>query len=186
MSETTGGGLSAEEYRRCQDAARKDAPGSAVHLFAEFEQILADRVAAAEQRAEQITAAPCPTCVMEGGPYRCCKCCADDPGAHGGGQRDHHDLPCSTCIRAALAPNQYDTANAAATAHVDQWREREAAKAEGFGEALRAVLDRADEGIEFGPENYSRLVGIVRDVDTRFARDRADALTAEGRTGDGA
>ena len=43
-------------------------------------------------------AASCPTCVREGGPYRCCPHCADDPVAHEDGQRNHHDLPCSTCI----------------------------------------------------------------------------------------
>jgi hypothetical protein len=40
----------------------------------------------------------CPTCVREGGPYRCCTHCADDPDFHKAGMRNHHDLPCSTCL----------------------------------------------------------------------------------------
>jgi hypothetical protein len=56
----------------------------------------------------------------------------------------------------------------ARTADSDAALER--VRAEGFGTALRAVLDRAADGIEFGPDNYSLLVRIVRDVDLAHAR----------------
>ena len=52
-------------------------------------------------QVEAATPVPCSTCVAEGGPYRCCSCCADDPDFHTDGRTNHHDVPCRTCIERA-------------------------------------------------------------------------------------
>lgn len=228
MSETTGGGLSAEERERL-DYAVHATDCNFDDVVEQVERIVAARVAAteqdsrewrrvavdqtrlerdraevAEQRAEQIAAAvealtyasddgteyehnghpdhegepECPACWVAGirdalapnvGRVECADCGPVAPefkAAHD----DHH-----AGSDATLAPNQYDTANAAATAHVDQWREREAAHAcDRKGE-----FDRSICGACGGAFAECSICGT-------YTCECADALTAEGRTGDGA
>lgn len=102
-------------YGTCQCGARcpeypkhgATAPWHRAHIAAHV------AVAVVQARAEGES---CPTCVKEGGPYRCCPHCADDPGAHEDGQHDHHDLPCRTCVTDSQARAE-DRARIEAFAH---------------------------------------------------------------------